>query len=91
MTIVVEFFGIPRLRAGVERAEVLPGHESAALSEVLRDVGEQFPDFAAACMTNRRLRTGFIASIDGQCFVQDDDVVVDRQQAVLILSADAGG
>ena len=42
-------------------------------------------------MTGRRLRTGYIASIDGQCFVQDDDVVIDDQESLLILSADAGG
>jgi hypothetical protein len=91
MAIVVEFFGIPRVRAGVERVEVLRGRESASVSEILSEVAKQFPDFAETCMTNRRLRTGFIASIDGQCFVQDDDMVVDRQQSVLILSADAGG
>ena len=91
MAIVVEFFGIPRVRAGIERVEVLHGRKSATLSEILTEVAERFPEFAENCMTDRRLRNGFIASIDGQCFVQDDNTVVGRQQSVLILSTDAGG
>ena len=90
MTIEVELFGIPRARTGTHRISVLSGRSSAQLSEVLAALGKKFPDFAAACLDQDRLRAGFIASVDGEFFTQGD-VTVQSGKSVLILSADAGG
>ena len=89
MVIVVEFFGIPRLRAGVERL-TLPMRKSRRLSDVLADLRVRCPEFADACLDGNRLRDGFVASIDG-AFFTDQDVPVEPGNAVLIMSADAGG
>ena len=91
MAIVVEFFGIPRARAGVERVEVADERFQMPLSEVLLALAKQLPDFAESCLDGSQLRANFIASIDGQCFVHGDEAMVSSGQSVLILSADAGG
>ena len=91
MTIHVEFFGIPRVRAGVANATVMHGRETASLAEVLDELSVRFPDFSNACISDQQLREGYVASIDGQCFVQGKAVIVKSDQSVLILSADAGG
>lgn len=91
MTITVEFFGIPRVRAGLERVSVFPDRESAMLSEVLAEVAEQIPTFATACMSNNKLDDHFLVSVDGEVFVRDHDVLIEEDRTVYILSADAGG
>ena len=90
MAITVEFFGIPRVRAGLERVELhLDG--SAKLSEVLQQLAQRVPSFAESCMNESGLGDHCIASIDGEQFVRDDDVLIEDQRTVFILSADAGG
>lgn len=91
MAILVEFFGIPRIRAGVDKLSVLDGQSSASLVDVLREVGEQLPEFAACCLLENRLRDEYVASINGECFVRNDQATVLSDQSVLLLSADAGG
>lgn len=91
MAITVEFFGIPRVRAGVQRMEMHPECGAAKLSEILREVAQRIPGFAEACMSEDGLGEHFIASIDGERFIRDEDVLIEDQRTVLILSADAGG
>ena len=91
MAILVELFGIPRARAGVEKISVLEDHDAATLGEVLDELGRLLPAVAESCLDQSRLRSGFIASIDGHIFSRDTDVVVKKGQSVLVLSADAGG
>lgn len=93
MTIVVEFFGIPRARAGIGHANVCDGLEEARLDEVIAEVAQRFPEFARTCTTDgHMLSDGYIASIDGVRFVQAaHNQIVHSGQSVLILSADAGG
>lgn len=89
MSIVVEFFGIPRLRAGTERVAIATDR-ALRLSDILRAVSVECPKFAVACLQGDQLREGFLASIDGEAFTQDD-VLVDCGKSILIMSADAGG
>jgi len=91
MAIVVEFFGIPRARAGVQQTQVLAGRESASLGEILTEVATQFPNFGANCVNDGKLLNGYVASINGDEFIRDEDARVASGQSLLILSADAGG
>ena len=90
MSIEVEFFGIPRARAGADRASVLSGRSSALLSEVFAALRSEFPHFASTCLDGNGLREGYAASIDGEFFTVGDPTV-ESDKSVLILSADAGG
>lgn len=89
MSIEVEFFGIPRLRAGVRRV-TMSADQATQLSDLFARLHHECPGFAAACLDGNQLRDGFIASIEGEVFTSQD-VLVECGNSVLIMSADAGG
>ena len=89
--ITIEFFGIPRQRARIDRLDLSLDAERASLGEVMRRLTERLPEFAAACLEGERLRPQYAANIDGQRFVTDAASVLHSGQTLLILSADAGG
>ncbi len=93
MKVTVEFFGIPRVRAGRADWELhLAGHQnSATLEEILNALAEEFPILARDCIARGRLRDGYIANISGNQFISDPAANIAAGDHLLILSADAGG
>ncbi len=87
MPIRVEFYGIPRARAGVAETTAT----GTRLGDVLADLEFRFPGLADGCIENGRLRPGFMANLDGRGFTTDPDCDLSGLESVLILSADAGG
>ncbi len=87
MSILVEFFGIPRQRSGVATTTA----SGNTLREVLADLATRFPALAATCLRESQLRPGYIANLNGRQFVADPDQPLQSGDALLILSADAGG
>ena len=61
MSIRVEFYGIPRQRAGVEAATVAASRDVVRLGDVLSDLTIQFPSLAPECIANGQLRQGCTA------------------------------
>ncbi len=82
----VEFFGIPRRRAGRESIEVA----AACLREALLAASVAVPGLAEVC-ENGRLRKGFAANLNGRTFITADDSPLADGDHLLILSADFGG
>lgn len=91
MTLTIEFFGIPRQRTGTPRCELQLPQETATLSEVLAALGQRFPSFAEACLTNDRLAPGYAANLAGERFITDPATLLRTGDQLLLLSADAGG
>ncbi len=87
MTIRVEFFGIPRQRAGVEFIYV----EATNLREALLAISQQLPEFARACLLDGALAKGCAANLNGDAFISAGDQPLRDGDTLLILSADAGG
>jgi len=87
MAVVVEFFGIPRQRAGVAAASA----KGTNLAEVLQDLARQFPALGECCLDGRHLKSGYVASLAGDRFVSDPETPLAEGQTLLIFSADAGG
>jgi len=85
----VEFYGIPRQRAGTASIEIESNHRR--LGDVLSELGRRLPSWAAACLEGEQLRSGFIVNIDGEQFVTDPDTPLTTDSCVLIMTADAGG
>jgi hypothetical protein len=87
-TVVVEFYGIPRRRAG--RAQLVV--RRCVLAEVLAEVKQACPGLADLVQDDGRLAPQYLVSINGRRFTQ---VAEDRRlrpgDHVLLLSADAGG
>jgi molybdopterin converting factor small subunit len=78
----VEFFGVPRARAGVSRLDV----KAATLGQLLEALAVRIPSLGTD-----RLHPSFIASLNGERFVTDPATPLGENDCVLILSADAGG
>jgi sulfur-carrier protein len=93
MLVTVEFFGIPRQRAGLAVLEVsLPDCEGfATLADILKVLAAELPGFARDCVMENRLREGYIANVSGQRFIADPAAKITQGDTLLILSADAGG
>ena len=87
----VEFYGIPRQRTGVAEAIVAVPKAGECLGQVLADLGQRFPELARECMSSGQLQPPFIACLDGERFLRDSTELVMPGQALMILSADAGG
>jgi molybdopterin converting factor small subunit len=82
----VEFFGLPRERAGIPGVEI----QAATLGELLETLSAQIPPLAEFVDANR-LHPLFVANLNGDCFVSDPATPLSENDHVLILSADAGG
>jgi molybdopterin converting factor small subunit len=86
----VEFFGVPRERAGLAELDV----EAGTLGQLLGTLADRIPSFGNFISTDgmgSRLHPAFIASLNGDRFVTDPGTPLAEHDHVLILSADAGG
>ncbi len=90
MKVVVEFFGIPRQRAGVAEhtIEIPDGSTMACVYQIL---AKDLPQFADACLTEHDLQSGYIASMNGLRFVKENSTTIQTGDVIQILSADVGG
>ena len=87
MRVMVELFGIPRLRAGVAQTEA----DGSNLGDVFWDLAQRFPALGEACISGRQLKAGFTANLSGKQFVTDPSTELKEGDAILLLSMDAGG
>jgi molybdopterin converting factor small subunit len=85
--VTVEFFGIPRQRAG--RAELAV--EAATVADVLAAVRQACPRLADLVGPDGRPGPHYLLSVNGRYFVADARQPVGDGDRVLVLSADAGG
>jgi len=82
----VEFFGIPRERAGTAEFE----SQAETLGQLLNVIAVRFPSLSEAVQSGR-LRSPFLANLNGDRFISDPATKLSESDYVLILSADAGG
>jgi len=82
----VEFFGIPRERAGTAEFE----SQAETLGQLLNVIAVRFPSLSEVVQSGR-LRSPFLANLNGDRFISDPATKLSESDYVLILSADAGG
>ncbi len=82
----VEFFGVPRQRAGVSQLEV----QADTLGQLLGTLVARIPSLCEIISVDR-LHPAFVANLNGDRFVEDPGTRLQQNDSVLILSADAGG
>jgi molybdopterin converting factor small subunit len=85
--VTVEFFGVPRQRAG--RAELAV--EAASVAELLAAVECACPGLKGLVRPDGRLAPHYLLSVGGQRFVTDTREALPAGTRLLLLSADAGG
>ena len=83
----MEFYGVPRQRAG--RAELAV--RAARLGEALHAVRQACPKLGDLINADGRLAPHYLLSINGAGFVTDMAEALESGTRVLLLSADAGG
>jgi molybdopterin converting factor small subunit len=85
--VVVEFFGIPRQRAGRAELAVPVG----TVAQTLAAVERACPGLAGLLQADGRLSPHYLLSVNGQHFVTDLNEPLGPADRMLLLSADAGG
>jgi hypothetical protein len=86
-SVTVEFFGMPRARAG--RREITA--PAATVAEVLAAIQAACPALADIVGPNGRLRPQYLLSLDGTRFLINPAEQIAAGARLLLLSADAGG
>lgn len=87
MSVRIEFYGIPRQRAGVDAIDL----DAADLRAALQALDVRLPAFGQTCLQGGRLRPGYVANLNGRTFTADPGMPLRDGDALLILSTDAGG
>lgn len=82
----VEFFGVPRQRAGVAQIEI----PADTLGRLLEKLASEIPSMRELIVGDR-LQASIVANLNGDRFVSDPETVLNQGDRLLILSADAGG
>ena len=85
--VTIEFYGIPRARAGRSELTV----RAATVADALAAVAAAAPQLAELCMADGRLAPQYVLSQDGQRFLTDPAERLRPGDRLLLLSADAGG
>jgi hypothetical protein len=85
--VIVEFFGMPRFRAGRGELRVAAG----SVAVVLAQVEHACPGLVGMVRADGRLAPHYLLSRDGQRFVTDVTEQIGAGERLLLLSADAGG
>jgi molybdopterin converting factor small subunit len=85
--IAIEFYGVPRLRAGTSVLQV----DGSTVGEALRDLGRVCPALEDAVICGDTLHEAFKLSLNGDRFVSDPETPLKDGDVLLLLSADAGG
>ena len=60
-------------------------------SSCIAQLAAAFPRFAQACIDGEQLRAGYVANLNGERFISAPNTTLGPDDALLILSADAGG
>ena len=86
-TVTVEFYGVPRRKAGVPEATVPADTPAAALAAV----ADALPGLGRVLSADGRLAPEYLLSVNGERFVTDLAEPLPVGTRLLLLSADAGG
>jgi molybdopterin converting factor small subunit len=85
--VTIELYGVPRMRAG--RAEVAV--EASCLGEAMAALGRACPVLTPSVVDGPRLQPRYVVAINGVQFTADAAHPLRDGDAIVLLSADAGG
>lgn len=85
---IVEFFGVARLRAGMEKVE-LQGARS--LADALKALEDHVPALVPTVIEHGRLQPFYALAVNGTIVPKASEWALSPGDALMILSADAGG
>ena len=85
--IAIEFYGVPRLRAGTRLMKL----EASTVGQALRELGRVCPALKDPVLHSGAVPEFYKLNLNGQRFVSDPETPLEDGDVLLLLSADAGG
>ncbi|MCA9044565.1 MAG: MoaD/ThiS family protein [Planctomycetaceae bacterium] len=85
--VTVEFFGIPRERAGTSSVAI----RAKTLGHVVELLAARFPEFASHCFDGNGISTHCLVAVNAVHFTRDLNWKLAPGDTVQFLSADVGG
>jgi molybdopterin converting factor small subunit len=85
--VMIELFGVPRLRAGRPAVRV----EATSLGAALRDLGRLCPALDGGVVAGEALHPAYRACLNGEQFVSDPATPLADGDILLVMAADVGG
>lgn len=85
--VTIELFGVPRMRAGRDAVVV----EAGCLGDALAALGRECPVLTPSVVDGQRLQRCYVVAINGIQFTADANHPLRDGDAIVLLSADAGG
>jgi molybdopterin-guanine dinucleotide biosynthesis protein A len=86
-SVVVEFYGVPRLRAGLPSLKV----KAMNLGDALGELGRACPLLLGTILNGRNLLPEYAANLNGDRFVSDPATPLHEGDSLILLSIDVGG
>ena len=83
----IEFYGVPRLRAGVSRLTL----EGASVGEAIDALAIACPSLSVHVLREGSVHPAYKLSLNGERFVSDRATPLHDGDTLLLLSADVGG
>jgi molybdopterin synthase sulfur carrier subunit len=87
VVVTIELYGVPRMRAGREAVTV----EATCLGDALVALGRECPVLAPSVVDGPCLQPRYVVAINGLQFTADATHPLRDGDAIVLLSADAGG
>jgi molybdopterin synthase sulfur carrier subunit len=85
--IAIEFYGVPRLRAGTGSLQL----EASTVGQAILELGRACPALESSVLRPDLLHAVFKLSLNGERFVSDPETPLSDGDVLLLLSADVGG
>jgi sulfur-carrier protein len=85
--IAIEFYGVPRLRAGTGLMHL----EASTVGQALGELGRVCPALKHSVLRPDLLHAVYKLSLNGERFVSDPETPLADGDVLLLLSADVGG
>jgi molybdopterin converting factor small subunit len=85
--IEIEFFGVPRLRAGTGRLRL----EASSVGQALCELAQACPGLNDAVLQSGRIPQSYKLSLNGERFISDPQTPLSEGDVLWLLSADVGG
>jgi molybdopterin converting factor small subunit len=85
--ITVEFFGVPRLRAGTGSVQL----DAVSLATALRGLGRVCPGLAGTVLAGESVHPAYCVCLNGERFLTDPATLLADGDVLLVMSADVGG
>jgi sulfur-carrier protein len=85
--IAIEFYGVPRLRAGTSLIKLA----ASTVGQALQELGRVLPALEGSDLQQGTLLEAYKLSLNSERFVSDPETPLHDGDVLLLLSADVGG